>query len=190
MADDLGGTMVDQSATAPGERVAVPVAALEHLLACVLMLAVLPFAQLERQEMFHPGEDPLRLNMAMVMAPTPDEGIESLDYLTPAERMALLENGFQLGQMPTLRLLARCDNCLKTKRLAVGILPGLVLADTMMPEGEAQKVEPGFRPAKRVGDAGLLLAQRQSSRSQPCFNYRLDLFQPIPILMENHISVG
>ena len=175
MADDLGRTVVDQGASARHERVTVPVATLERLLACALMLAELPLAQLDRQEMIHPGEDLLRLDMAMVMAPTPDEGIELLNYRTPVQRIALLEDGFQLGQVLTLRLLARRDDRRKTKRLAVGILPGLVLADTMVPEGETQKVEPRLLPAKRVGDAGLLLAQRQSSLSQPCFDYRLDL---------------
>ena len=124
------------------------------------------------------------------MAPTPDQGVELLDYRAPAQRIVLPEDGFQLGQMLTLRLLTRRDDRRKTERRAVGTLPGLVLTDTMVPEGEAQKVEPRLRPAKRVGDAGLLLAQGQSGLSQPRFDYRLDLLQRSPVLVQDHEVVG
>ena len=190
MADDLGRTVVDQGASARHERVTVPVATLERLLACALMLAELPLAQLDRQEMIHPGEDLLRLDMAMVMAPTPDEGIELLNYLAPAQRIALLEHGFQLDQMITLRLVARRDDRRKTEGVAVGILPGLVLADTMVSKGKSQEVEPRLLPAKRMGDAGFLLAQRQSCLSQPRFDHCLDLLQRIAVLVENHEVIG
>ena len=136
-------SMMEQLSVGCGEGVSVPVPPMNGSTAFVLMLSPLPLPQLHGQEVFHPCEGLLRRDVPVVSAPSPNDGVEPAYHLARTLRVAASQDGFQLGKMPLLSLLARRDDGLELKRRSVIVLPGLGSSDIVLTEVEAEEVESG-----------------------------------------------
>ena len=113
-----------------------------------------PAPQVRIEPGIHADEGPFGRHRRIVVAPSPDDGIEAVDEPLLGRRSLMPHFLMHLLEMCMLGRFCWLDAGVETQRDALTGFPGFGLADRVLPDVESQEIEPcgAFNRVERMPD--------------------------------------
>ena len=151
---------------------------------------VRPAAEFGPGKVVKPVIDRLAHPSAVIVRPTPDDGVELADQLPVREGLGMPNDPPKLRQMLLHVCLGGCDERVVPQTLtAPGAFSCLVFAHPILPDVTSQKFTSRLLAFKSVTDATFGLVQGQTHLCQPRPEQRLTVLKHLAIFVEHHAII-